>query len=511
MVGCVEHIVKLSARMGMRFINAGVMTLSSMFKPGKHRLFQDMPHLLGLNQRKYLTLFVETLVDCGFDGFDEEGLSLRELWVLALVKPYEALAYENTLAQRLIRQREPFVPEAAQGLSIRPDYRTNRDMFECAISWMRKTIRDAGPNLKRVLQAELSHTIKLVMGQIRRDLGNMHGDSSQHRDYIKFVREIIDLIKAHGTEICAVDDFFYQISKDYSPSEHDPQLQVAAIVSYGLRLAEGESRAAHELFYFLVNNFKVALMKGDVAKEMDMIAKGMRHAGILSFIVGAMLPAIIRAATAERQAYPLLDVYAQALCQHLNQGPVLKLLGEAHLPQVRALVQAVGEASPGSQTTERLHILTQALSVLNLLWPSFKAFSLGRLCSAEWETTRALLGTMQYNLQEADFAAGALESHGPRELLDDAGPLSPLIPSFTTSIISDVRGSWVVSSDNMLMVQAPSRSTQTQSGVGIPQPTLVAGEVAKRLREAVKHWKQQYEEVFGESSRRTEGFEVPLF
>ncbi|KAI6782009.1 uncharacterized protein J7T54_003428 [Emericellopsis cladophorae] len=309
MVACIEHVVKLGARMGMRFINAGVMTFNSIFKPGKHRLFQDKPHLLGFNQRRYLTLFVETLVERGFDGFCEDGLSLCELWVLAIVKSSEALAYENRLAQRLIRQGEPFVPEAAQGLSISPSYRTNRDMFEFAISWMRKAIRDAGPSQKRALQAEHSRILKLAMEQMRRDLGSMHGDSSQHRDYIKFVRECIELIKAHGTDICTVDDFFYQISKDYSPSEHDPQLQVAAIVSYGLRLAEGESRAAHELFYFLVNNFKVALMKGDFSKEVDMIAKGMRHPGISRFVVGAMLPAIIQAAFVESRAYPMLDVY----------------------------------------------------------------------------------------------------------------------------------------------------------------------------------------------------------
>jgi len=398
------------------------------------------------------------------------------------------------------------------GLSISPGYRTNRDMFEFAISWMRKSIRDAGPSQKRALQAEHSRILKLAMEQMRRDLGSMQGDSSQHRDYIKFVRECIELIKAHGTDICTVDDFFYQISKDYSPSEHDPQLQVAAIVSYGLRLAEGESRAAHELFYFLVNNFKVALMNGDLAKEVDMIAKGMRHPGISRFVVGAMLPAILQAAFVESRAYPMLDVYAHSICQYLNEEPVPRVLDETHLPQIRALVQAIVEASPGSQTTERLHVWNQSLSVLNLLWPTFKMFSLGKVRSAEWGSTCTLLETMQTNLREADFTAGVLEGHGPREHLADAGPARSLISSFTTSIIDDVRGSWVVSSDNMLMIQAPSRGTQTQSGIGVRQATLVGNEVAEILRETAKNWKHQWQDIFGDTRRRrTRAFEVPLF
>lgn len=128
---CVELITFLSASLFAGFSKAGLVNISQALGPGQYGLFGKQPHKLPLGHRKYLVLFVAVLLKRGLPQVDALGPSLLEVWLLAIVKPRQFLAYEHQLAEELKHRNESFVPEAVVSLSINPDYGSNRDLFEC--------------------------------------------------------------------------------------------------------------------------------------------------------------------------------------------------------------------------------------------------------------------------------------------------------------------------------------------------------------------------------------------
>ncbi|CAJ0550468.1 Ff.00g103980.m01.CDS01 [Fusarium sp. VM40] len=487
---CTEQVVTLTARLAVRFINGGLFRLIDMFKHGKYGLFKDVPAKLSLDQRRHLVLFMTTLLKHDFDDFTNAGFSLSEVWVLSIVKPRPYLSYENQLAEQLRRQEKEFVPEAVTGLTINPDYNTNRDLFEFAISWMRKSLRDAGPALRKVIMAEHSKTLKLAMQQIQDDLRAMSGIASEHSSYVVFVRDIIGLIRAHGSDLCTIDKYFYQISKEYSPSIQDPQLQVAGMTSYGLRLSEGDVKIVQQVFYFLSNNFKLSLKENKLREEVQLLQKGIENPGIFSFILGKMLPAIVHAAAIESLAFPMVEAYTEALRIFLTRAVIPRELAESDMPQLLALLRAIAcfmdqlSQTDGQLQAPQIHLITQLLALSNNIWPSVYALSLSGTSCGPWQDIVQVLRAMRtgflraepyvadmtdvedYSLRAEILLSGfGKQGIGPTQLDKD-------VEGFTNNLVNDVRKIWVTSGTR-ISIQAPGRGpgfTQTQTSQGVPMP-----------------------------------------
>jgi hypothetical protein len=528
---CTEQVITLTARLAVRFITGGLLRLADMFKPGKYSLFKEVPAKLNLDQRRHLVLFLTTLLKHNFDDFNEAGFSLSEVWALSIVKPRPYLSYENQFAEQLLRKQKEFVPDAVIGLAINPDYNTNRDLFEFTISWMRKSLRDAGPALKKVIMSEHSKTLKLVMQQIIGDLRTMSRDASEHSSYVAFVRDIIALIRAHGSDICTVDKYFYQISKEYSPSIQDPQLQVAGMMSYGLRLSEGDTKATHQVFFFLSNNFKIALKDNKLQDEVELLCRGMENPGILSFILNKMLPAIVKAATVESSIYPMVEVYAGALRVLLTRDVVPRELAESELPHVVVLLRAIVSffdqlsEKDGHLQAEEVHLVTQLLSLSNSLWSPLYGLSLSGISCGPWTDTVQILKHVRNGLSRAETYISDmvdLEDYSVRAetLLSgfrQQGMTSPQISdgvkSFTDNLINDVRKLWV-HTGTRITIQAPGRGpgfTQTQSNQGTPVPVWNAEVLVTVLHEELRTWNHWWNKVFDKEPTQIDVIEPVLF
>src|SRR5690606_12453067 len=98
---CVELITFLSASLFAGFSKAALVNTSQALGPGQYGLFGKEPHKLTLGHRKYLVLFVAVLLKRGLPQIDALGPSLLEVWLLAIVKPRQFLAYEHQLAEEL--------------------------------------------------------------------------------------------------------------------------------------------------------------------------------------------------------------------------------------------------------------------------------------------------------------------------------------------------------------------------------------------------------------------------
>ncbi|KAM3467354.1 hypothetical protein MY5147_008811 [Beauveria neobassiana] len=529
--GGVEQGVAVAARLAACFINGGLVKLHELFKRGRFGLFDGPIHKLDFYQRQYFVLVVVTLLKADIDNFTDAGFTLCELWLLLLVRPNRYLKYQSQLAEILRERGEFFLPSADDGLTSSPSYECNDILFEFAISTMRRSIYEAAPNLRRNLTAVHSKALNLVMEQMKEDLKATSSQPVAHIAYVAFARRVISLIRTHGSEICVLDSFYYQISKDYSPSVEDPQLQIAAMVSYGLRLREGDPKVVQQLFFFLFNNFKMALISNNLDEEKKMLQKGMaQDRGITQFVLGKMLPAIIEATAIKSAAYPLLDLYVWAAGNRLKRSTTTYCLTDAELPGVRSVLQTILNgidvwiAEQAPLTDVRLHTLESFFAGFNLLWPSIYEYSLNQdTSSAPWSEITELIRTLgQYVISSKDslcqgrfwnspqrfnefFAAVAADSAPNRGIADVD------VEGFVDNIKQDVNRNWF-EADGRISILTPGKSRGGGALQGVLQArwdaaTLMAG-IKWQFMEWLK-WKKRMDG--GVDPMEREAFEMRLF
>ncbi|KAK1458963.1 Mus7/MMS22 family protein [Colletotrichum melonis] len=417
---CVEQSIVVSGMMIGLFVRCGMMALSQVFKPTKYGLFGKAPSKLDCEQRQYLPLFLSVVAQKGATiNLEDIGGSLLLLWLMVIIQPSHCLRFENRFGQQLQRQGYPFIPDKA-GLVVNPGYAANRDFFEYAASWMRKSLHTADAASKKNMRSEFERVLNAVMNQMRADLQIMTADELQHPSYVKFVRNIISLIKAHGSDICPVQKFFLEVSKEYSPPMQDPQLQAALIQSYGFKLAEGDPRVPSTLFHFLLNNFKGALQRGRLPHEVVLLKGALENDAIMSFVLSKMLPAVLHATLSNVEAYAMLDVLCDALGLAIKSSPIPRQVSEDNMGCIAALVtttlawaNALGRSM---LSPEHVHVLRRITWLLNAFQPSLEAFSFMVTEPRGWDNVMSMLhwfsllaqGAQEYlENQETPFIAAS--------------------------------------------------------------------------------------------------------
>lgn len=447
--------------------------------------------------------------------------------MVSLVKPYRELAYENHLAEILKQRNLSYLQRVAVLPGIAPDYHSNFDFFACGMNHMRKALREADSEHGKQLRDEYGKALEWAMKKMRDDLAALRPDPVEHRQYMDFVRRVIGLIKSHGVGICVVDSFFTQPSADYSPPVEDPQLHTAGIIAYGVRLGEGETTAIPQLFHYLYNNFKVALINDKLDVEVNILEKALSNGHVFSFILNRALPAAIWATSKIYEAWPLLDVYLMALRSVLTRSILSREISKDELGNVSALLSAILTwfrtlrcTNQSGLTRLQLHIITQLMDLATIFQPSLiahlysqteadnAAFYQSYMSIARFaEEASDYLDEVEQQILESDMAeAPAPETalrHVQIALLCrgipdfDTGPvfqsgreLEPQVDLFANVIVSDVRKNWVVTA-NSISLNAPGRGSSissTQSGQGTRYELLSVERLFGNLRDHLACW-----------------------
>ncbi|ROT34967.1 hypothetical protein SODALDRAFT_329167 [Sodiomyces alkalinus F11] len=501
---CVEQVVRVGGQLAAVLTQCGAMRLSQCFKRGRQGMFEDVPARLSLRQRQYLPLFLAVVQQRATVDLTDIGSSYPQLWLLSLVKPVRYLGFEHELAAVLGQQTNTFVPGDA-GQSLRQkNYGTPRHLFAYALSWMRRSLREAPLADKKKLSTEFDSALQTSMQLMRDDLRTLEASGDGHGAYVSFVRRIISLIRAHGGDICTIPNFFYEISKEYSPPLQDPQLQVASIESYGIRLLEGDAKAAPQLFFYLYNNFKQALHNGKLGHEVAILREGMKVDAVLSFSLGKMVPAILQAATEKHELFVIFDVFCEAIRLRLAQSPVSCQIGEDALSQIPAMVHAtlrwaaeVRRLGEMPLPAEKTHLFRKILFLFNTLQPVLEAYSLSMHEPACWEDLETSLELMSKTTREVEETLDSTPSlertalsstalfAGLCEAPDETRPRDTHVDTFATSLVRDAERNWVVTPDT-ITVQGPVRATQ--SGQGSRRPVWIAEVLLESLHGELRRW-----------------------
>lgn len=493
-----------------------------------------------------------TLIKYHVYDFKDVGATLFQLWMVSIVKPYRALAYENYLAEILKQRNLPYLHQATILPGVAPDYRSNFDLFTCGLSHMRNALQEADSTHGRQLREEYAKTLQSAMQKMKDDLAMLRPDPVEHRQYMDFVRRVIALIKSHGVGICVVDSFFTQPSSDYSPPMEDPQLHTAGIIAYGVRLGEGDTMAISQLFYYLFNNFKIALINDKLDEEVKILESAMSNGHVLSFVLTRALPAIIWATSKVYEAWPLLDVYLAALSGLLTRSILSKEISGADLVHVSALLANILtwfrtlRCSDQSRLIKvQVHIMAQLMDLAAILQPSLIAHlysepesdlaelqqsytSMARFAEDAGEYLDEVLHnpdrrdrytavTGNNHIEETEAGTQAALSRIQitsmcRGITDfDWGPvfqsgreLDPQVDSFANEIVRDVRKNWVVTS-NSISLNTPARGSSmssTQSGPGTRYELLGVDALFGKLRDRLRCWTRGGSDGFTGDRRR---------
>ena len=520
---CTEKAIVLSARLASRLIHAGVAGLSRFFqRESPYFLFEGLPHRMSLAQRKYLPLFVTTLLKNNVFDFKDIGATTLHLWMLAIVKPSQALGYENYLAETLKQHGMPYLERTFVAVGSTPDYACNRDFFVSAMASMRRSLREADANQRRPLRADFQDTLAAVMQQMKADLEQTQETPADGR-FVEFVRDIISAIKSFGAGIATIDPFYYQMGPYYSPSREDPQLQTAGIVSYGIRAGEGDAQAVPQLFHYLCNNLKMAVAHGRLDEEGRILEKAMENNDVLSFMLGRMFPAVVEAVGLANEAWPWLSVYSGALTALLTRSSLPREIDEANMADVVGLVEGIlsglnqvgtrAGASEGVSCTE-LYILVQLTGLANVLQPTLASYSwlaeppastsrLQRAVSAYADFSRDAARHLADVLDNPDPEAHVLRAEDVTRAATAAAADAASVPRcykadagrFAQAIVDDVMQSWVVQQNRAAVRvgvvgggKVGQGSASPQSGGGISFERWERGHLAKRLHHQVRLW-----------------------
>lgn len=505
----VEKAIVLCGRIASMFIDGGKSSLSRFFSAGKYGLFEALPDELSLVEWKTLPLFVTTLLRKHVFNFSSIGCTHFDIWISSLVKPAHSMSYEADLAETLRKLEVPYVKGTGNLTRSAFDYGKRRDLFAKAISHMRREVRQTDFAQRKSTRTKYERALKSVMRQIRSAIQSLQLKSAEHFNYIKFIRDIIGLIKSHAADICSIDPYFYQVSEEYSPPKEDPQLHTAGILAYGIRLGEGETTAIPQLFSYLYNHFKTSLASGNLEAEVLIIENGMRDDTVLTFVIGRMLPAIIQATSHRNDVWPLLGVYAQALHNSLTRSCLPREVPEAAFDDALALLTIILtwahdlRESSTELTPTHAHIFSQLLIICNAIRPSLVCWLLQSSA-----TTSKLQKCVVELARVARHAAAALaELHAARGreaavhnisvkdliLAEIQPPLSSSdshINSFTQSLLRDVQSNWIVTPDHVTVKVAATQSTQpgTQGVGGITVGLHARTGLLSELLDGLKVW-----------------------
>ncbi|KAI1471640.1 Mus7/MMS22 family-domain-containing protein [Daldinia caldariorum] len=515
---CMEQAVLLSGRLAARLIHARLSRVSQFFTTGKYSLFPNVAKAVDSPSRKYRALFLATLIEQGVDDFKDLGSSILDLLLGELVKPWRFLAYENRLALAVKRHHDPSLKDAIIESGNNPDYNSNRALFGHVVAVMRKTLRFAEASRKQQLQSQFSKALKSTMDQMKLDLKSITLDSPEHADYIEFVRSIVTVIRSQ--DLCPVDSYFYQISREYSPSSQDPRLQIAGILSWGLKLEEGDSKAVPGLFYLLFPNFKLALANGKLGNERAILQQGMGNFHVYSFMLSKMLPAISKAALQVPTGWIILDTYVSAFEVLLAAPCICREMGredaKGFLVFLKITLAGIGQLQTlgaASLHEEHVYTLIRIIQLLNLLSPSLTAYLINEPASQEAiDITRVGEAFTNFTREAEKYLSNLLNNLGHRtssniealptidsnRLFQGLGgqraslPLEPdeHITRFANHMIRDINENWV-SNGSTISIRGPSRvqgQTSTQSGQGTLVPRWDPRRLIQALNRELQEW-----------------------
>lgn len=362
----------------------------------------------------------------------------------------------------------------------------------------RHEIASAEPANRKQLSALLDRVLGAVMLQLKKDLQTKYPITQNRDSCVVFARDIIEIIKSHGVE-ARIDQFFLEPSSYFSPAPEDPRLQTATIISYSHKISEGHRPAVSTLFYYLVNNLKVAVVNADLPGECRILERAMGEPGVLSFMLSHMIPIVIHAAIECSDCWPVVDVYFTALRNTLEKR-TLPLSGAdkanakyMFLFLLRVCMLGIMDQfdlEPVWSDKKQIHVYTQLISLGNILEPFCVMQDGGdRTEVPPWQLTGFRDFYMHLWAGFTRKTGDVFIERRPSEMTSMSASESEMITPLSQALIQEVKRNWEV--DDAGSVRAvhernptfafsgPRRVSMTENCTGFGAPSFLKEELSR--------------------------------
>ncbi|CCU74966.1 hypothetical protein BGHDH14_bgh05354 [Blumeria hordei DH14] len=234
-----------------------------------------------------LLYYGKSLQDLKFCGVDI-GLE----WFLALVK-LEPISTPETMLTFQLQQKGYYLCNTPELYKL--DRTQIIKAIVCEMSNLlveNLTEVKAGLTQKQA-QQYFSHILGEGLRFIQNTLETVKVNSDAHIKYLAFARSIVTNIRSYASGFRKITEFFIHPSKHYWPNDDDPNLYVAGIVSYSVRLSQLTKRTSFELLYYIYNGWTNALITNHLKEYKHHIRHGMRCKNFTKFMLVEFVPAIL--------------------------------------------------------------------------------------------------------------------------------------------------------------------------------------------------------------------------
>lgn len=260
---------------------------------GHQAVFENRPTFKLANE--YWPLFLAKIIEYRktLDGFPP-GFNIGLEWLLALTRAQQISTPETMMTLQLC-QRNYYLCNV-------PDlYKSARaNIIRFAIRKMSTLLLEENTDTDigishRDAKRLFSDMLGEIMKSMQQVLESLDPTSNQHKTYLEFARAVVTNIKCYANEFRPLTDYFIHPSTSYWPSDDDPNLYAAGIISYCIRLGQQPQRTSFELFYYLHGGWKNALISGNMQNYTSHIKKGLKRWEFSKFIFSEFVPAILDA------------------------------------------------------------------------------------------------------------------------------------------------------------------------------------------------------------------------
>ncbi|CAD6505035.1 BgTH12-00534 [Blumeria graminis f. sp. triticale] len=235
-----------------------------------------------------LLSYGKSLHDLKFYGFD---LGLE--WFLALVK-LEPISTPETMLTFQLQQKGYYL---CNTFELHKLHRTQ--VIKAIVCEMNNLLVENLTEVKAGLtqkqaQQYFSHILGEGLRFIQNTLETVKVNSDAHIKYLAFARSIVTNIRSYASGFRKIPEFFIHPSVHYWPNDDDPNLYVAGIISYSVRLSQLTKRTSFEFLYYIYNGWMNALVTDHLKEYKRHVHHGMRCKNFTKFMLVEFVPAILK-------------------------------------------------------------------------------------------------------------------------------------------------------------------------------------------------------------------------
>ncbi|PBP15589.1 Mus7/MMS22 family protein [Diplocarpon rosae] len=283
----VTSLVTCWARIVSLVSEEGAIPLEAFLIRGQHAVFENRQFFKAA--KSLWPLFLATLLRNGktLSDFRIHGFVIASEWLLGLANCQSISEHQKAFTTEMQKNGHYLCKTINTGLDHIPMMRgiinsilvDNLSDLEVGLS-------------QKKAQNIFADILGKLMDSVQKFLESLEPGSDLHTYHLKFARVVVADIRSYA-EFVKIPDFFLKSSSHFWPCYGDPAMFGAGLISYCLKLAQQSDRVSQQLFHYLFNGWKSAIVSTRLDSYTSCIRKGMKWWEFTKFMLAELLPAFI--------------------------------------------------------------------------------------------------------------------------------------------------------------------------------------------------------------------------